>query len=62
MDPFFATFCEPHLPALRHAGGWAAQFEFSVRVTSAALFDDGASKDISEMFDRLGDHLKSGHT
>jgi hypothetical protein len=58
MDPFFATFCEPHLPALRAAGGWAAQFEFSVRMTAAALFGDGTSKDLGAMFDRLMEELR----
>lgn len=54
-DPFFAMFCEPHLPALRQAGGWAAQFEVTVRMTAAALLGGSAStsKDLEAMFDRV---------
>jgi hypothetical protein len=61
IDSPLDTLWVPHLPAYREAGGWAAQFEMSVRMTSEALFSAGTGKALESLFDaiveELGPHL-----
>jgi hypothetical protein len=59
MDSPLAWIWVPHLPAFREAGGWAAQFEMSVRMTFEAVFSEpGTAKDINEMFERVVEELR----
>ena len=59
IDSPFSMLWVPHLPALREACGWAAQFELSVRITMEALFGaGGTSKDLDRAFDRVVNELR----
>lgn len=55
VDSPMSMFWVPHLPALREACGWAAQFELSVRISAEAIFgtDGSGAKDLDDLFARV---------
>lgn len=56
---WFTRVWRSYLPALREAGGWAAQFEFYVRMSAEAIWGTGATdKDFEGLFKSIVDEIR----